>query len=681
MHLSNRLVLLAPALLALTACGGPIHAPEAQGFEAFAAEVEKNRFGEWIVDGDTAILTEAQLREHYERNVAPKHADGDPELAEAESALQSFELFWTTLKWSSSDKTKLTYCVDADEFTPLQYEKVVRLTKESARAWELAANVRFAHDVSEDGSCPSTVSCALSLGLDQDVTFRIVRGDANGTKANATGPYVPCGRIRIDDGVLTKTDDAIRGTLTHELGHILGFRHEHLRNPAHKGKAGCGKQVYGLASKTHTSYDRHSIMHYLSCPGAYDAGVRELSARDQWGAAHVYGQPIMNQVAIRTHTGAIVGAPTAPELPIHASATNIGVKETFELLVLPNNQVSLRSFNRRFVGQNSSGVLKANKLMRAGQETFTAIAVGGRRFLLKAQGGKYLREFAGYVFANAPSTASATIFEIINLADHEIALRAYNDTWVTELSNGAATAGEDRIFRDERLYLVNLSVTPGAMTQVALRNRWGRYARVSGTAVHFDGEVIDASTTFGYHVMSDGKIRLQTSDGKWLWYDYYNLGALRSDGSQGGNYARFEVVDIAGDAVNLRTAKKFYWTAFIGGGGSVDATKVKAQGWQGFDMVELGGNQVALRTMTGQYVGIEHQFGQSETQTVQLPTLGAYHDWLGQAETFERYWVNGKVALRASNGKYVYAVSGGGSALVPASSSIASYAKFTVFTQ
>jgi hypothetical protein len=75
--------------------------------------------------------------------------------------------------------------------------------------------------------------------------------------------------------------------LRHELGHVLGFRHEHIRDEA---PLGCPEDDIGTKQTSNlTPFDRYSVMHYL-CGGA---GSKELNITDfdRRGARSLYGPP------------------------------------------------------------------------------------------------------------------------------------------------------------------------------------------------------------------------------------------------------------------------------------------------------------------------------------------------------------------------------------------------------
>jgi hypothetical protein len=75
------------------------------------------------------------------------------------------------------------------------------------------------------------------------------------------------------------------GVLRHELGHVLGFRHEHIRSEA---PAACpGEPLFGTTPLT--AYDPRSVMHYF----CGDVGAAELAITDvdRAGAQKLYGLP------------------------------------------------------------------------------------------------------------------------------------------------------------------------------------------------------------------------------------------------------------------------------------------------------------------------------------------------------------------------------------------------------
>jgi hypothetical protein len=89
------------------------------------------------------------------------------------------------------------------------------------------------------------------------------------------------------------------GTLRHELGHVLGFRHEHPWAPL---RGGCNEDPTDvptdITGRRLTPYDQVSVMHYLDCGGV--AGIDyTLSIQDGIGARKIYGMPASWHVALQ----------------------------------------------------------------------------------------------------------------------------------------------------------------------------------------------------------------------------------------------------------------------------------------------------------------------------------------------------------------------------------------------
>jgi hypothetical protein len=73
-----------------------------------------------------------------------------------------------------------------------------------------------------------------------------------------------------------------RGILRHELGHVLGYRHEHIRNVP-----GCPPELEELYTVDVTPYDGQSVMHY-PCGSSKNKGDDVLTTLDQEGHRRVY---------------------------------------------------------------------------------------------------------------------------------------------------------------------------------------------------------------------------------------------------------------------------------------------------------------------------------------------------------------------------------------------------------
>lgn len=237
-------------------------------FEDFEAMVFKERFpdGKYIVNGDTAIANKKQLREFFEQNVKPKQTTRLI-LAQAGSL---------DAKWNAQQKTKLTYCV-SNTFGARQAAVIEQMTGATGE-WEKVAAVDFVHDASQDSSCgPSNANVIFDV--------RPVNVDGE-YLARAFFPNDPRAsrNVLIDDssfGLPSSEKLQLVGILRHELGHTLGFRHEHTRPES-------GKCFEDNDWRPLTSYDAFSVMHYPQCNGKGDWSLI-LTDRDKNASACLYG--------------------------------------------------------------------------------------------------------------------------------------------------------------------------------------------------------------------------------------------------------------------------------------------------------------------------------------------------------------------------------------------------------
>lgn len=166
-------------------------------------------------------------------------------------------------------RRNLTYWIDQNSFpSPQNYQAVVAAMRTAAADWENACS-----------QCGLTLREAPSAN---GATFRVEYQAANVPYiAAAFFPNDPLYRRRLfiaRDFFDSGFDPA--GVLRHELGHVIGYRHEHI-----VGVPGCryeDRQWIAL-----TPYDAQSVMHYL-CGGGGSLMMR-LSDLDIGGHRQLYG--------------------------------------------------------------------------------------------------------------------------------------------------------------------------------------------------------------------------------------------------------------------------------------------------------------------------------------------------------------------------------------------------------
>jgi hypothetical protein len=224
--------------------------------------------GVYIVEWDRPIKGEQALREYYLNSYGPSGAL----LVEQDSGRDSL--------WSRLQRWKLSYCIAKSEFGS-KYDMVNRAVRSAAAAWENVADVRFPHPSAEDSNCTWS---------NNNVAFEI-HATANKTYEAMT-VFFPTDPRSYRQVYIDMTDSFtelhLTDVMTHELGHVLGFKHEHVRNPASKGSCLDSTSDY----RAITGYDGLSVMHYPQCPGSLvTSGRLTISQRDIEGAQSIYEAP------------------------------------------------------------------------------------------------------------------------------------------------------------------------------------------------------------------------------------------------------------------------------------------------------------------------------------------------------------------------------------------------------
>jgi hypothetical protein len=250
-------------------------------FEEFEASVfkEPGENGKYIVSGDIAIADRKHLREFFD-----KLQQQDDGVAHGKLSVRGLSI--NTVNggvdaWSSTRKKQLTYCV-SNSFGARK-PKVIADMAAATAAWEEASDVKFTHVTAQDANCTAT---------NQNVLFDVNPVDVDGeylARAFFPSDQRADRNVLIDNsGFSLDNEPKLRlvGILRHELGHVLGWRHEHTRPEA-------GECFEDSEFKPLTNYDRFSVMHYPQCNGGGDWSLT-LTGLDKAGAACMYGKGTNN---------------------------------------------------------------------------------------------------------------------------------------------------------------------------------------------------------------------------------------------------------------------------------------------------------------------------------------------------------------------------------------------------
>ncbi|OJH38344.1 hypothetical protein BON30_24730 [Cystobacter ferrugineus] len=230
-------------------------------FSEFKSRVyQEPESGTFIVDGDVPLINEEQLQEHYIRYVRG-------------GGLSVNQSGGADTVWSSTQKLRISYCVSTSFGS--NYDRVVQAMNQASKDWEDAAHVAFMHNSSQDSNCTAS---------NANVVFDVRPAPSSATySARAFFPdYARSSRnLLIHSSAFGSLTWTLTGILRHELGHTLGFRHEHTRPEA-------GTCYEDGNWRELTSYDSASVMHYPHCNGG-NSGDLVLTPRDKSGAQSVYG--------------------------------------------------------------------------------------------------------------------------------------------------------------------------------------------------------------------------------------------------------------------------------------------------------------------------------------------------------------------------------------------------------
>jgi hypothetical protein len=246
----------------------------------------------WLVEGDT-LLDEDQLRSYAQQREALQQARAAAQTAqqaglalvgitEPSAELVGISQNNRTVRWAP--EVELSYCVLRQTFVvggSAGYELVVENMRKATEEWAATCGVRFAYKQELDRS-----DSLRPVG----VLFTVREIDAGGQFiAAAFFPNDPQSRRRVLID-LSYYSPSLRfnrvGVLRHELGHVLGFRHEHIRSGA---PPGCpDEDTYGTIDLT--QYDPRSVMHYFC--GGVGSDTLAITEIDKAGAQKVYGPPL-----------------------------------------------------------------------------------------------------------------------------------------------------------------------------------------------------------------------------------------------------------------------------------------------------------------------------------------------------------------------------------------------------
>lgn len=236
------------------------HRPSFEEFEASTYR-EPWEGGVYIVNGDTPVNSRKALYELWQQ----LYTDG---------ALIVHHPGGVDAKWDKATKRALTYCI-SDDFGANKPAMLAAMAAATEQGWETFANLDFVHVTAEDANCTETNANVL-------FDIRPVSGQPYLARAFFPGEPRESSNVLVDESSFQQSDWELSNIIAHELGHVLGFRHEHTRPES-------GTCFEDSDWRPLTPYDSASVMHYPHCNGTNPALT--FTDVDAQGAAALYGLP------------------------------------------------------------------------------------------------------------------------------------------------------------------------------------------------------------------------------------------------------------------------------------------------------------------------------------------------------------------------------------------------------
>ncbi len=236
-------------------------------FREFEASTYRDFDRQYIVNGDEAIKNRRELKKYYDRMV--NSTDGQTH----NNGLIVNTVFGTDDVWSASQAQNLTYCVSTAFGS--QQTNVINAMAQGSSLWENASSgVDFTYVPSANSNCTTSNNAVLFSVEPTNTTEYIARAFFPSSSDAETNILVNASSL-MNSGSWTPGN-----ILGHELGHTLGFRHEHTRPEA-------GTCFEDNNWRPLTPYDSASIMHYPQCNGT--SADLSFTTSDGNGVRSVYG--------------------------------------------------------------------------------------------------------------------------------------------------------------------------------------------------------------------------------------------------------------------------------------------------------------------------------------------------------------------------------------------------------
>jgi len=240
-----------------------LYDPEEE-WQAFRASVYHEPFehGVFIVEGDIPISDEDELRRYF-----------DTYVSRTAQPLTVLTALGADVVWTGIDKFDLTYCI-SNAFGARKAD-VINGMETATRSWSDRVGARFRYVPEQDSNCTAHNTNVVFDVNPVTASYFARAFFPNDARAQRN--------LLITGAAFTTTAGGrdFQGILRHELGHALGFRHEHIWSATCAGETTSDARLL-------TEYDVNSVMHYPQCRPVNAGGYRQTET-DYQGAVSLYG--------------------------------------------------------------------------------------------------------------------------------------------------------------------------------------------------------------------------------------------------------------------------------------------------------------------------------------------------------------------------------------------------------
>ncbi len=408
MNMSRRVPQLLSITLSLcaSAClGSEADRENVNGYptlQEYAASLPRDDTGAYIVEGDIPVWEIDELEDYYAASIF-----GGAALTLDQSDAN------VDYKYTATEALSLTYCV-SNLFTVADKATVVNAFAAAAAEWTEATKIasadtptiRFTYMPLQDQNCTSS---------NTNVFFNI-RPHANNPdfEVRSFGPVWKGTANRHRREVLVTPTSLVPwrattfvGSMRHEIGHILGFRHEHVR------VLGC--PVEDASWRALTPYDVPSVMHYRDATNAncVNQGTTEyvLTTHDSAGVRCLY--TTQSRAAADTAADA---CRALTSLSVAGSSFAVDRSDRIYRLIRTASGSDITSTIARYVpptttaGQNWTNIWSATTTSAA---STTAVLAGGAQLFRRTSGSLYRWTGAAWTTISG-GTGSGVVIDYIS---------------------------------------------------------------------------------------------------------------------------------------------------------------------------------------------------------------------------------------------------------------------------